>query len=148
MRKIASLVLAGVMSLGTVAATSTPAQAHVTVCSKQVSVPKRLPGYGNRISGYAHTKRPIDGHQRRCGVTSWVEVWAPNGRGQGAWRKIGAQDADWSSGSATAYPSSALLYGRNLYRINAEFWADGAQGSREKMKAGPPVLFNRMFVRR
>lgn len=151
MRKIASVLMAGVIALGVPVATAAPAQAHISICARDLVPPKRLIASSNRVAASATTGIPAGSHQRRCGMDATIQVWAPNGRGGGKWRNLGSPDSDWTNNPrmrATAYPTSSLLFGSNLYRTHVTFWADGNQGTREWERASYPVRFNRYFVRR
>lgn len=142
MRKIASLVLAGVMAMGTTVAVATPSNAHVTRCETSVGAPQRV-GSTNRILAVTSTKRPVDGHQTKCGMKATLQVWS---YGSGGWRDIGTADADYSTfRRATSVPSTSLLFGVNYYRTKVDFWAEGNQGPREYTRTSVSRPFNRIF---
>ncbi len=149
-----SLVASVMMILGFLFATAPAANAHASICRTALIAPIRQAANQNRIAANATTKMPRVAqeppHQRRCGLTATIQVWAPNGYGGGRWRDLGLADADWTSGRrrATAYPTSSLLFGTNYYRNHVEFWADGPAGTIERVRNSAPIKYTRYFPRR
>lgn len=147
--KIVALVASIVMMFGLTVAVAPAANAHAYVCGKIVNAPIRTTTM-NYIGSYtAHKCRLEDDrpyHHKYVHVTSWVEVWAPNGYGGGTWRRIGHKDYDVDRRVAVAAPRTALLYGKNKYRTKAEFAISGPQGTREYTLHSQPREYTRYPV--
>lgn len=126
-------------------AAATPAEAHVSYCSKRVTKPVLVHKSNTRIFGSGSIRCPQGGHQSYVSADVWLEVYAPRWDrwGDGDWRTIGYREEDDDYDYVALFPSTALLYGKNVYRTRAIFTVHGDQGNRKYEIKTRGVTFNR-----
>ncbi len=141
--RILAIFASIVMVFSGAVAVATPASAHAYVCSKNINAPART-SIQNHIGAVASHACPSNAHHHTAvSVKAELQVWAPNGRGSGTWRKMGTADYDRDYQYAFATPSTFLLYGTNLYRTKAEYVISGPEGSKTHVRTSAARSYTR-----